>query len=1491
MDTDEEFVKGLKDLEKTMEKQSIISFDPKCVRQKSNWSKRSKIYRFDELAFNPETLLNEIPDKSPKLHVLLNKIDELDKKDMKEHDKLFKHFIFSDLKSSSYGAKLIASALLAKGMNLGYNAKLKPGIKKVESENNEEIVEESDEENDGKNKKEEDKPKKSVKRYEKIELLSNSVLEKSLNKNFYLLSSVSVYDQPINVVLKKEILKNFNSRPDNIHGELARIIVMDSGFKEGIDLFDIKYVHIFEPSTVASDQKQVIGRGTRTCGQKGLDFHPQQGWPLHVFVYDLKIPDKLQGSFLGTETAIELYLKAMNLDIRLLKFASDLEKTTIVGSVDYELNKNIHSFSIPMVSLTDSDRLNDHLHKGQEALYNGGAKKLVIRERPPLIYPQPKRLGFEDMSKHIRDQFSEFKWNNVKMENLCSDKQGGGSGQIINFTPTQDFIRNYFTPTNPVKGMLLHHSVGTGKCHAKNTPILMYDGSIKMVQDVKVGEKLMGDNSTPRTILSLASGRDDMYEIIPVKGDKYTVNSEHILCLKYSGKGAIIDQSKRQPNTPFKTRHIDNKTCKMKTKSFKTREEANEYLDKFDEESKIIEIEVKDYFKLSESLRRDLKGYRKGVVFTHKEINFDPYVIGLWLGDDSAIEPIISNKDSKILKYLVTNMGKYGLLLNYKSNYDYRLSKDGTTKTNLFIDELTKQNLINNKHIPNDYKINSRDVRLKVLAGLIDSDGYYCKRGKMFSISPKSKKLTNDILYLARSLGFAAYSIESEKSSVFKDEVKTGIYNSISISGDGLDEIPTLLTRKKAEHRIQIKDALSTGITICPIGKGDYYGFTIDGNRRYLLGDFTVTHNTCSAIAAATTNFEKQGYTILWVTRTTLKSDIWKNMFDQVCNESIRNKIQISGLEIPNDQNKRMGLLSKAWSIRPMSYKQFSNLVSKKNSLYESLVKKNGKEDPLRNTLLIIDEAHKLYGGGDLSSIERPDMNALHNALMYSYQYSGQNSVKLLLMTATPITNDPMELIKLLNLCKGPEEQMPSEFDTFSKKYLSDNGEFTETGRSEYLDDIAGYVSYLNREKDARQFSQPVIQHIDVPIIADLKKVRNFDKKLVKDVLESDIPELKKQIIEKQKELNNEARDLDANRFNFLREELCDKLDGSAKKACNKIVKQNIRQLINEANIGVNEIREKIKEIKDLIKERNKSKQNIINNINDNSEKFSAEYEKYKETLLYQLKNKCSKKITINSNLSELIKQHPVIVSFDDKIQTYNDKIIELEQEIKVLKVNHKKRINYLKSILKQDLSELEHGVIKCNINDSKNSCNDVLKLKKKDLTVTKSEINKNIKNIQQTRKKYVIKIHKSIKKKMKEDSQTKKNIEKEEKKLRKTLRKQGDYKEEIQDEVINNLVKKYRNKILDDMVEYTENKFAEDKEKEEKRKAIDAEKKRNALQKKAEKELIHKTKKADKERERQFKKAEKESMRKTKKADKERERQFKKAEKERNALEKKNRK
>jgi len=103
---------------------------------------------------------------------------------------------------------------------------------------------------------------------------------------------------------------------------------------------------------------------------------------------------------------------------------------------------------------------------------------------------------------------------------------------------------------------------------------------------------------------------------------------------------------------------------------------------------------------------------------------------------------------------------------------------------------------------------------------------------------------------------------------------------------------------------------------------------------------------SCTAIATASTSFENEGYTIVWVTRHTLKEDVWKNIFDQVCDIVLQEKIK-GGLRIPKDRTERLKLLSKQW-LMPMSYKQFANMLEGRNEFYHKLVERNGTEDPLR---------------------------------------------------------------------------------------------------------------------------------------------------------------------------------------------------------------------------------------------------------------------------------------------------------------------------------------------------------------------------------------------------------------------------------------------------------------------------------------------------------------------------------------------------------------
>ena len=73
-----------------------------------------------------------------------------------------------------------------------------------------------------------------------------------------------------------------------------------------------------------------------------------------------------------------------------------------------------------------------------------------------------------------------------------------------------------------------------GKCVGKGTKILMYSGELKKVESIVIGDELMGDDSTPRKVLSLARGREEMYWVRQNKGIDYRVNKSHILSLKRS---------------------------------------------------------------------------------------------------------------------------------------------------------------------------------------------------------------------------------------------------------------------------------------------------------------------------------------------------------------------------------------------------------------------------------------------------------------------------------------------------------------------------------------------------------------------------------------------------------------------------------------------------------------------------------------------------------------------------------------------------------------------------------------------------------------------------------------------------------------------------------------------------------------------------------------------------------------------------------------------
>ena len=80
-----------------------------------------------------------------------------------------------------------------------------------------------------------------------------------------------------------------------------------------------------------------------------------------------------------------------------------------------------------------------------------------------------------------------------------------------------------------------------GGCLYRNTPILLHNKSIKMVQNIKMGDVLLGDDGTERKVLRVVNGQDDMYKIYQTEGDDYICNSQHILVLKHFETKEIIE--------------------------------------------------------------------------------------------------------------------------------------------------------------------------------------------------------------------------------------------------------------------------------------------------------------------------------------------------------------------------------------------------------------------------------------------------------------------------------------------------------------------------------------------------------------------------------------------------------------------------------------------------------------------------------------------------------------------------------------------------------------------------------------------------------------------------------------------------------------------------------------------------------------------------------------------------------------------------------------
>lgn len=379
-----------------------------------------------------------------------------------------------------------------------------------------------------------------------------------------------------------------------------------------------------------------------------------------------------------------------------------------------------------------------------------------------------------------------------------------------------DKLRNKMA--NGWRKAVLALSTGGGKCLGFNTPIIMSDGSIKMVQDIMVGDRVLGPDSKARNVLSITRGHGEMFRVIPIKGDPYICNADHILSLKKTETGN-----------------------KILTLSNKERVEVEE---------KTVNVRVDEFMTSNKTAKHCLKGWRANAIefpdSGEKEFAIPPYILGAWLGDGTSKITAITKPHCKMIEEWISYCESLGLKVRIYENtsvcptYVATNGRNGG-KPNILLDKMRSMNVIDNKHIPDNYMTASIADRLELIAGLLDSDGYLNRSG--YDWISVNKKMAYDFAFVIRSVGLACYVSECQKK--IKDRNFVGTYWRCSISGD-CERIPC--RDKKSPERKQKKRHLVHGINIESIGINDYYGFELDGDGLFLLGDFTVTHNSAVAI-------------------------------------------------------------------------------------------------------------------------------------------------------------------------------------------------------------------------------------------------------------------------------------------------------------------------------------------------------------------------------------------------------------------------------------------------------------------------------------------------------------------------------------------------------------------------------------------------------------------------------------------------------------------
>lgn len=420
--------------------------------------------------------------------------------------------------------------------------------------------------------------------------------------------------------------------------------------------------------------------------------------------------------------------------------------------------------------------------------------------------------------------------------------------QFKPFSEKQKKILNWWHKDSPVNDrfmVIADGAIRSGKEQSVDS-ILFTPNGYTTFGEIKPNDVVFNRKGNPVKVLNVyPQGIKDVYRITFHDGSTTECGKEHLWT--YTTKKCI-----------------SNKNYTMFTS---TLGEIMQDLERFKDRTHMFERAGKYHFPMNGCVQ-----------FNAQEVKIDPYLLGLLLGDGCFSEGnsgiSFTNEEQELHDYM------YEISKLYNMEYKY-VPRKGThcafgriqTTNSLDVSHgsplrklLEEYNLYGKKSetkfVPNEYKFNSKEVRLQILAGLLNTDGsVHVKNRPSISFCSVSKQLLDDVVFLARSLGMF---VNSDKKPDFRQNKSKNICYSCTIRINN-DLYKLLSSKHKSRLNMDTtKDEVWRIIkSIEYVGKKECLCIEVDDEEHlYLTNDFIVTHNTVcmslSFVMFVMNNFNQQ---------------------------------------------------------------------------------------------------------------------------------------------------------------------------------------------------------------------------------------------------------------------------------------------------------------------------------------------------------------------------------------------------------------------------------------------------------------------------------------------------------------------------------------------------------------------------------------------------------------------------------------------------------